>query len=123
LRNKRQLYNVFTESDSYEEVQSTTFSEGKIFRTSLLTDSLQSTARNDLGRSKEDSQCTYKRNIEARSRNHCCRGKATNFTYFECLPQALVIQHAMRMRHVVCHLWPAPLYKVFVRYLINGTTF
>ena len=28
-----------------------------------------------------DRQCTYKRNILARSRNHCCRGKAISVTY------------------------------------------
>jgi len=28
-------------------------------------------------------QYTYKRNIEARSRNHCCRVKAISITYFE----------------------------------------
>jgi hypothetical protein len=26
--------------------------------------------------SKRDRQCTYKHNTEARSCNHCCRGKA-----------------------------------------------
>jgi hypothetical protein len=41
----------------------------------------------------------YKRNIEARSRNHCCRGKAVNITYSERVSVALVIQHAKRMRH------------------------
>ena len=35
---------------------------------------------------------------EARSRNHCCRGKAGNITYSECVSVALVIQHAMHMR-------------------------
>jgi hypothetical protein len=34
-----------------------------------------------------------------------------------CVLVALVIQHAMRMRHVV----PAPLYNIFPHYLINGT--
>ena len=24
---------------------------------------------------KQGRQCTYNRNLEARSRNHCCRGK------------------------------------------------
>ena len=28
-------------------------------------------------------QCTY--NIEERSRNHCCRGKAVSITYSECV--------------------------------------
>jgi hypothetical protein len=39
-----------------------------------------------------------KRNIEARSRNHCCCGKAISITYFECVSVALVIQHTKRMR-------------------------
>jgi hypothetical protein len=38
--------------------------------------------------SKPDGQCTYKRNIEARSRNHCCRGKAISITHSECLVRA-----------------------------------
>jgi len=38
------------------------------------------------------------RNIEARSRNHCYRGKVISITYSECVFVALVIQHAMRMR-------------------------
>jgi len=38
------------------------------------------------------------RNIEARSYNHGCRGKAANITHSECLFAALVIYLAMRMR-------------------------
>jgi hypothetical protein len=41
------------------------------------------------------------RNIEARSRNHCCRGKAISITYSECVSVALAIQHAKRMRRIV----------------------
>ena len=41
----------------------------------------------------------YKRNIQARSCNHCCSGKAVSITY--CERVALVIQYAMRMRHIV----------------------
>jgi len=45
------------------------------------------------------------RNGDARSCNHCCSGKAIGITYFECVSVAIVIQHAMRMRHtVICGL-------------------
>jgi hypothetical protein len=40
-------------------------------------------------------------NIEARSRNHCCRGRAISITYSECVSVALVIQHAKRMRCII----------------------
>jgi inorganic pyrophosphatase/exopolyphosphatase len=43
----------------------------------------------------------YKRNIEARSRSDCCRGKAMNITYSESVFVASVIQHSKRMRHVM----------------------
>jgi hypothetical protein len=36
-----------------------------------------------------------------RSRNHCCRGKATVITYSECVFVAKVIQHATRMRRII----------------------
>jgi hypothetical protein len=32
---------------------------------------------------------------------------------------ALVIKHVKHMLY--CHLWPACLYRIFPRYLINGT--
>ena len=50
---------------------------------------------------KQDRQCTYKCNIEAHSRNHCCRGKAISMTYSECVSVALVILHAMCMRSII----------------------
>ena len=50
---------------------------------------------------KQDSQHTYKRNTEVRSRNHCCRGKAKIITYSACESVASVIQHAKRMRRVI----------------------
>jgi len=39
--------------------------------------------------------------IVARSNNHYCSAKAINITYYERVPVALAIQHAMRMRHIV----------------------
>jgi hypothetical protein len=41
----------------------------------------------------QDRQCTYKRNIETRFRNHCCRRKAISIPYSECVSVALVIQN------------------------------
>jgi hypothetical protein len=43
----------------------------------------------------------YISNIEARSRNHCYRGKAITIAYSDCLSVALVIQHAKRMRRIM----------------------
>jgi hypothetical protein len=40
-------------------------------------------------------------NIETRSLKHCCSGKEITITYSKCVFVALVIQHAMRMRHIV----------------------
>jgi hypothetical protein len=40
-------------------------------------------------------------NMEARSRNHCCRGQAIIMEYSQFVFLALVIQHAKRMRHVI----------------------
>jgi hypothetical protein len=45
--------------------------------------------------------CTCKCNIEVRSGNHYCRGKAVGITYSKCESLALVIQHAMRMRLII----------------------
>ena len=42
-----------------------------------------------------------RRNIEARSGNHCCSGSALSITYSECVSVALVTQYEMRMRHIV----------------------
>jgi hypothetical protein len=41
------------------------------------------------------------RNIEARSCNHSCSGKAIINTYSECVSVALGIEYAMRMYHIV----------------------
>jgi predicted transcriptional regulator len=51
---------------------------------------------------KLTGQAMYvKRNIEARSSNHCCRAKAISITYSECVSVSLAIQHAKRMRRIV----------------------
>ena len=42
-----------------------------------------------------------KLNIEARSCNHCCGGKAISIAYSKCVFVAFVIQHVMVMRHIV----------------------
>ena len=74
---------------------------------------------------RKTRQAMYiKRNIEARSRNHCCRGKATRTTYNECVSVALVIQHANAHASLLyCHLWSVWLHHIFPHYLINGMTF
>jgi len=41
------------------------------------------------------------RNIEARSFNHYCSGKATGITYSECVFVALGIQNALCMRRII----------------------
>jgi hypothetical protein len=50
---------------------------------------------------KKDSQCVYRRNITARSCNHCYGGEAICVTYSECASVALGIENAMRKRHIV----------------------
>jgi hypothetical protein len=50
---------------------------------------------------EQDSPCTYKPNADARSRNHCNRGKVMIITYSECVSVALVIDHAKRIRRII----------------------
>jgi hypothetical protein len=61
---------------------------------------------------EQDQQCTYKRNIEAHSQNHCFSGKAISITYCECVSVALVMQH--KKAHALYVLssaaYPAPPY-------------
>jgi len=47
-------------------------------------------------RMQHDKEYPYKRNIEARSRNHCCCGKKS-ITYTECVFAASVTQYANRI--------------------------
>ena len=62
-------------------------------------------------------------NIGERSCNHGCCGKAINITYSECVFVALVIQHTMRMRHVILSSVASPPLQHFPHYLINSTIF
>jgi hypothetical protein len=39
--------------------------------------------------------------MEVRWRNYFCRGKPISIIYFECVSEALVIQHAMLMHHII----------------------
>jgi len=50
---------------------------------------------------QQDRQCTYERNTDSRSCNHCCRGKAISTTYSGCVFAALVIQNAKRMCRII----------------------
>jgi hypothetical protein len=50
---------------------------------------------------QQDSQCTYQRNIEARSCSHRRRGKAISIIYSKYVFVAVVIQQAKRMRRIV----------------------
>ena len=56
---------------------------------------------------KQDSQYTYKRNIEACSHNHCSRGKAISIARSECVSAALVIQDAKRKLRIISVACPA----------------
>ena len=57
--------------------------------------------------------------VEGCSCEHFCSSCNENYTTYVRVFVDLVIQHEMRMRHI--HLWPAELYVIFPRYLINGT--
>jgi len=70
----------------------------------------------------QNMQCTNKRIVKARSRNHCCSGKAISITYSECVIVALGIQHAKRMLHIIiCSLTSSTI--PFTHYLIKGMIF
>jgi len=65
------------------------------------------------------------RNIGARSRNYCYGGKAIYITNSECVPVALVKQHAKRLRHIILSFVGCPTVPCFFfplyRYYHNCT--
>jgi len=67
---------------------------------------------------KTGSAHEYKLYIKERSRNHCCRGKATNITYSEYVFVVLGIQHAMRMRRIVIYGFSGSKILFFQRHFI-----
>ena len=62
---------------------------------------------------KQSRQCTYKRNIQGRWRNHCWDEKALSITFSECVSVTLVIQHAMRMRRIILSSVAFPALRYF----------
>jgi len=69
-------------------------------------------------RINRDRQCMYKRYIEARSRNHCCLGKAISIIYSECLSLALVIQHVERMCRVFIVICDPCVCSIFLHIML-----
>ena len=63
------------------------------------------------------------RNIEVRSCNHCCSGKAISIAYSECVYVGLDIHHALRMRRIILPSVTCPVLNILPRYLVNGTIF
>ena len=61
-------------------------------------------------------------NIQARSSNQCCIGKAMSITKPVCSFVDLDIQHEMRMRHIFISGLISST-KIFPHYLINGIIF
>ena len=60
-----------------------------------------------------------KLNIQERSPNHFCCGKATSVTYPGCV--CSFSDSACNAHTPYCCLWPDPLYNIFPHYFIKGT--
>jgi hypothetical protein len=54
-----------------------------------------------LWRREQDRKHGCKYDSEARSLNHCYRGRATSIIYFKFVSVALAIQHEVHMRSIV----------------------
>ena len=73
---------------------------------------------------EQDRQCTCERNIEARSRKHCCRGKAIIIKNYVCVCLYSCLSYSACKLHLFCavlccHLWPVWLYHIVTHYLIK----
>jgi hypothetical protein len=62
---------------------------------------------------KESRLAKYVCHTEARSRNHCCGGKAISITYSECVSVALVVQHTKRVRPITLSSMACPALPYF----------
>jgi hypothetical protein len=61
-------------------------------------------------------------NIEARSVNHCCNGKAISITYSDYVSVALDVQHAMIMRHIAnCGLSSSTIFPYYFQKMLKNT--
>jgi hypothetical protein len=68
----------------------------------LLVNYYKSVITNAQKEQHKKRQATYVyRNIEARPRNHCCRGKTISIAYSECVFVSLGPQHAKRLRRII----------------------
>ena len=67
----------------------------------------------------QHGQCTCKRNIQARSYDHWCSGKAG---YYIIWVSVCSLRYPAYTGHApYCLVWPVWLYHIFLHYLINGT--
>jgi len=65
------------------------------------------------GQVKQDTQHTYKSNIEVRSRNHCCRAKAKIITY--CARLSYPACKAHDSYYKVVQIWPGLFTLVYIQ--------
>jgi hypothetical protein len=61
------------------------------------------------------------RSTEACSCNQCCSGKTISIAHYEGVSVVVIIHHAMRIRRVMCHIWPVRFHRIFPHYLIKHT--
>jgi hypothetical protein len=92
---------------------------------SLLNDGINLNYKIEFGprskRTPSQLHFTYN-NIEARSCNHGCSGRAINYLLH--ILSVCSLSYPVRNAHAsYCYLWPARLYSIFPHYLINGTIF